>query len=63
MERPEVTAAELERWEEYGATWRTVELSDGRAVIELCTCYGEPVDVVQGTGRELIEFVRAHASD
>jgi hypothetical protein len=63
MDRHDLTVEELERWEEHGAIWRTLELSDGRAVVELCTCYGEPVDVVQSTRRELIEFVRAHASD
>ncbi|MBV9311168.1 MAG: hypothetical protein JOZ73_10060 [Solirubrobacterales bacterium] len=60
--RPEITLADLERWEDHGATWRTLELSDSRAVLELCTCYGEPVDVVEGTRRELIEFVRAQGS-
>jgi hypothetical protein len=54
-----VTVDELKRWEEHGATWRTVELSDERAVVELCTCYGEPVDMVEGQEPELIEFVRA----
>ena len=62
-DRPEITVQELERWEEHGATWRTLELSEDRAVVELCTCYGEPVDVLQSTRRELIEFVRDHASD
>jgi hypothetical protein len=54
-----VTVEELKRWEEHGATWRTLELSDDRAVVELCTCYGEPVDMVQGDGPELIQFVRS----
>lgn len=54
-----VTVDELKRWEEHGATWRTVELSDQRAVVELCTCYGEPVDMVAGEEPELIEFVRS----
>jgi hypothetical protein len=56
----EVTVADLERWEEHGASWRTLELSDQRAVVELCTCYGEPVDRLEGTEPELVEFVRAH---
>ena len=37
-----------------------VEISDERAVVELCTCSGEPMDRVQGAAPELIEFVRAH---
>ena len=62
MSRPEVTVDDLERWEEHGATWRPLEVDDNRAVVELCTCYGEPVDVVQSTRRELIDFVRAQGS-
>jgi hypothetical protein len=53
------TIDELERWEEYGAVWRPLELSDARVVVELCTCYGEPVDVVQSEDAELIAFVRS----
>ncbi len=59
-ERPTITIADLERWEEHGAMWRPLEVSDERAVVELCTCYGEPVDTVQSQSPELIEFVRAH---
>jgi len=58
--RPSITVEDLKRWEDNGATWRTLELSDERAVVELCTCYGETVDTLQGEAPELIEFVRAH---
>jgi len=58
-----VTVEELERWREHGAIWRALELSDQRAVVELCTCYGEPVDMVASEARELIEYVRAHRGD
>jgi hypothetical protein len=58
--RPTVTVEDLERWEDNGATWRALEVTDERAVVELCTCYGEPVDVLRGEGRELVEYVRAH---
>jgi hypothetical protein len=56
----QITVEDLERWEEHGATWRTLELSDDRAVVELCTCYGEPVDRLQSESPDLIEFVRSH---
>jgi hypothetical protein len=59
--RPSITVADLERWEENGATWRALELSDERAVVELCTCYGEPVDTLQSEAREVIDFVRARS--
>ena len=58
--RAPVTIEDLTRWEDNGATWRAVEISDERAVVELCTCYGEPVDIVQSEAPELIEFARAH---
>lgn len=57
--RGPITIEDLERWEEHGATWRAIEVSDDRAVVELCTCYGEPVDTLASKAPELIEFVRA----
>jgi hypothetical protein len=33
----------MERWVLFGAPWRVVELSGDRAVVDLCTCAGEPV--------------------
>jgi hypothetical protein len=56
--RPLLTLEDLERWEEHGATWRMLEVDDEHAVVELCTCYGEPVDLVRGEAPELIEFIR-----
>jgi hypothetical protein len=55
-----VTVEDLERWEEHGAIWRMLEVSDQAAVVQLCTCYGEPVDVVSSDDAEVIAFVRAH---
>ena len=57
------TIRELKDWELNGATWRALELSDDRAVLELRTCYGERVDVVESEDPELIEFVRSHPPD
>ena len=54
-----LTIAELEDWELHGAVWRPLEVSDKRAVVELCSCSGEAMDVVVGDAPELIEFVRA----
>jgi hypothetical protein len=58
-----ITLDELERWADHGATWRALEVSDQRALVELCTCHGEPVDYVRGEAPELIEFVRLHRDD
>jgi hypothetical protein len=53
------TVAELERWEDHGATWRTLSLDDKHVELELCTCYGEPVDRVASDDPEFIAFVRS----
>jgi hypothetical protein len=58
--RAPMTIEDLQRWEEHGAIWRARELSDERAVLELCTCYGEPVDLVQTRDPKVIDFVRRH---
>lgn len=62
MPRP-ATISELEDWTLNGASWRPVELSGARAVVELCTCHGERVDVVESDEPEFIEFVRSHRDD
>lgn len=62
MPRP-ATIAELEDWTLNGATWEPVELSPGHAVVELLTCHGERVDVVESDEPEFIEFVRTHRDD
>jgi hypothetical protein len=58
-----VTIEDLTRWEDHGAIWRALQVSDEQAVVELCTCYGEPVDVVQSDAPELISFVREHLEE
>jgi len=56
---PTLTLEDLRRWEDNGATWQAIELDDVHAIVELRTCYGEPVDLVRGEAPELIEFIRA----
>jgi hypothetical protein len=58
--RPSLSIEDLKRWEDNGASWRAIEITDQRAVVELCTCYGEPVDRLEGDSPELIAFVRAN---
>jgi hypothetical protein len=48
----------LERWEEHGAQWRAIHVSDERAVVDLCTCYGEPVDRLESSDARLIAWLR-----
>jgi hypothetical protein len=53
----------LQRWEDHGAMWRALHVSDEQAVIQLCTCTGEPVDRLESSDAELIRFVRARDAD
>jgi hypothetical protein len=48
----------LTRWEDAGAVWRAVHVSDEWAVVDLCTCTGEPVDRLESADPELIAFLR-----
>jgi hypothetical protein len=57
--RSGLTIAELKDWEPHGAVWRALEVTEERAVVELCSSSGEPMDVVVGETPEVIEFVRA----
>ncbi len=61
--RPTLTLADLKRWEDNGASWRALEIADDHAVVELCTCYGEPVDTLMGDAPDLVQFVRIHRHD
>ena len=48
----------LRRWEEHGAEWRVLHLSDEAAIVDLCTCYGEPVDRLESHDPALISWLR-----
>jgi hypothetical protein len=61
--RPRLGVGDLERWVAHGASWRTVEVTDDHAIVELCACHGEPVDRLESRDPGLIAFVRAHPAD
>jgi hypothetical protein len=48
----------LKDWELHGASWKALEITDRKAVIELCSCFGEPMDRIEGDDPELIAYVR-----
>ena len=52
----------LRRWEDHGAVWRVVSLSDERAVVDLCTCHGEPVERLESTDAALLRFLAERSS-
>ena len=49
----------LERWCDSGADYRVVHLSDERAIVDLCTCHGEPMDRLESGDPRLIAYLRA----
>lgn len=52
------TVADLRRWEDNGATWRVLEGDDQHVAVELCTCYGEAVEVVEAAP-DLLQLFRS----
>jgi hypothetical protein len=52
----------LKRWEDHGATWRAIHVSDVKAIVDLCTCYGEPVDRIESDDPRLVRFLRERAA-
>jgi hypothetical protein len=48
----------LARWEDSGAVWRAVHVSDEWAIVDLCTCHGEPVDRIESGDPALIRLLR-----
>jgi hypothetical protein len=58
----EATIEALERWEEFGAIWRLVDISRDRAVVELSTCAGERIDRLEAVSPEVVEWVRARGA-
>jgi hypothetical protein len=50
--------ADLERWTDHGAVYRVLELRDDRALVQLCTCTGEPVELLESDDPELIAYLR-----
>lgn len=53
------TIQELEDWERNGAEWRPVEISSGRAMVDLCSCTGELMERVVSDDPQFVEFVRS----
>ena len=58
----EATLEVLERWEQSGAIWRVRTLSESAAVIDLCTCFGEPVETLRATQPDVLRYLAARAS-
>jgi hypothetical protein len=61
MDMAESPVEILRRWEEHGAEWRALSVGEDRAVVELRTCYGERVELLESGDPELLEFLRERA--
>jgi hypothetical protein len=48
----------LENWTLSGGRWRIVSLSDERAVLDLCTCTGEPMERFESDDPVVIAYLR-----
>lgn len=59
---PEPPLRTLARWEDSGALWRTRSLRDEEAVVELCTCHGEVVEVLRSGDAALLRYLAARPS-
>ena len=57
MTRQNLSIDYLQEWLRSGAQWRVAEISNTRAVVELCTCYGEPVDRLETSALEVIHYL------
>ena len=47
----------LTRWEDHGAIWRLARIDLTGAVVELCTCHGEPVDELRSNDPALLAYL------
>jgi hypothetical protein len=57
VSEPDSDVAALERWAEHGAIWRVLILTETLAVVELCTCHGEPVDTLRSSDPALLRYL------
>ncbi len=55
---PDTPVEKVTRWEDFGALVRVRHLSDACAVLDLCTCTGEPVERMESEDPELIALLR-----
>ena len=52
----------LERWCDHGAHFKVLHLSDEAAIVQLCSCTGEPVERLESSDPRLVEYLRSSSS-
>jgi hypothetical protein len=55
---PEDPLTTLERWRDGGGDYRVLHLSQDAAVVDLCTCDGQPMERLESGDPRLIEYLR-----
>jgi hypothetical protein len=58
-----LTIEDLERWVLSGAHWRVVDISTEHAVVDMCTCMGEPMGRVESDDPTVIGYLRTAHSE
>ena len=48
----------LERWRNYGADFKILHLSEKEAIVELRTCFGEPIERLESSDPRLLDYLR-----
>jgi hypothetical protein len=62
MSTENLTIDGLERWVLSGASWRVADISNEYALVDLCTCMGEPLERLQSDDPSVIGYLRtAHS--
>jgi hypothetical protein len=57
-DRPCAPIEVLERWEAFGGLWRSRGSSSADdAVVELCSCHGEPIDELRSSDPALARYL------
>jgi hypothetical protein len=62
MSAEDLTIECLERWQLFGAHWCLVEITDARAVVDLCACTGDPVEHAETVDAAVISYLRFHCA-
>ena len=58
-----LTIDDLERWVLSGAQWRVVDISPEHAVVDMCSCMGEPMERVESDDPAVIGYLRTARSE
>jgi hypothetical protein len=58
--RTPLSVEELDRWVTFGATWRVVEISDRRVIVDMCQCTGELAQRRESSDPVVLDYLRNH---